>query len=487
MVQRCLLILIAITWAACRASEPAEELDIAPDAVTHTVWTDRTEIFYERPPMIAGGDSTVWVVHVTRLAGYRPESEYSVRVELTGPAFFASDAVHTASPGIYHPKVYVESPGEYDAVLVIGDVERVDLGVLHVYESTEALPEHVVDSGGSIHMSKEEQWTIDFAVVQATERSVQSSLEVSGILEPATTHMAEIVAPVSGVLRVEDNSDMPSARSMVDVQEILATITPLAQETSYAAAKSTEERNARTVARLRELYEVQAIPEWRLIEAERALDVARSVLRAMDTTGGQSSSQYTISLFAPIGGYVTERAINAGDVVDVGQLLFRITDPSELWLRLYLHMHDVEHAGEISYVAFTVEGADKLYHTRSLLHVGSAISTATRTLPVTLSVDNPHGMLKVGMFADGRAFIHGETSGVTVPVDAIQIEDGQSMIYTQTGGESFVRRQVVLGPTDGAYVIVEQGVSTGEFLVTDGAYHVYLASLSLEGTGDHTH
>ena len=487
MLQRCLLVLIGISATACRSPETELETATSPETVSRTVWTESTEVFFEYAPIVAGGDSATWIVHVTRRADFSPETERSVHLELVGPSVVASEPVQPASRGIFRPKFSVGSAGVYAVALIIGGEEQVDLGSLQVYQSFDDAPARSEESGAEIHLSKEEQWTIDFAVVEATERSVQSSFEVSGILEAAATHVAEVVAPVSGVLRVEDNMNMPSARSHVEAQGILATITPLALETSYAAAKSAEERSMRTVARLRALYEVQAIPEWRLIEAENDLNVARSALRAVDTTGGRNGGEYNVNLFAPIGGYVADRAINAGDVVDVGQLLYRIVDPSELWIRLYLHPHDVEHAGEIASVAFTVEGSHELYHTRSLLHVGSEINPITRTLPVVLSVDNSAGELKVGMFADGRAFIQGTTEGVAAPVEAIQIEDGNSMVYVQTGGESFERRQVVLGPTDGEFVIVEQGVVAGELLVYIGAYHVYLASLSLETTGSHTH
>jgi cobalt-zinc-cadmium efflux system membrane fusion protein len=56
------------------------------------------------------------------------------------------------------------------------------------------------------------------------------------------------------------------------------------------------------------------------------------------------------------------------------------------------------------------------------------------------------------------------------------------VVYVQTGGESFVRRPVELGARDGAYVAV-QGVEAGEWIATQGAYSVKLASTSTESVG----
>ena len=138
-------------------------------------------------------------------------------------------------------------------------------------------------------------------------------------------------------------------------------------------------------------------------------------------------------------------------------------------------------------MAFTVEGGEQTYRTRSVVSVGSMLDPDTRTLPVTLAVENADRSLKVGMFAEGLAFVGGEVEGLTLPNDAIQHEDGQPVAYVQTEGESFERRLLVLGATDGNYTLVEQGVEAGEYVVTQGAYQVYLASLSTGEIGDHGH
>ena len=62
------------------------------------------------------------------------------------------------------------------------------------------------------------------------------------------------------------------------------------------------------------------------------------------------------------------------------------------------------------------------------------------------------------------------------------------MAYVQTEGESFERRLLVLGATDGNYTLVERGVEAGEYVVTKGAYQVYLASLNTSEIGEgHAH
>ena len=79
--------------------------------------------------------------------------------------------------------------------------------------------------------------------------------------------------------------------------------------------------------------------------------------------------------------------------------------------------------------------------------------------------------------------------GVAIPNKAIQNEDGVPVAYVQVGGETFERRVRRLGPTDGEYTIVAEGVEEHEHVVTVGAYQVYLGSLSTSdiATEGHAH
>ena len=61
------------------------------------------------------------------------------------------------------------------------------------------------------------------------------------------------------------------------------------------------------------------------------------------------------------------------------------------------------------------------------------------------------------------------------------------MAYVHTAGESFERRILALGPSDGEWVIVRSGVAGGERAVTIGAYQVRLASLNTGVIADHGH
>ena len=91
------------------------------------------------------------------------------------------------------------------------------------------------------------------------------------------------------------------------------------------------------------------------------------------------------------------------------------------------------------------------------------------------------------MLVEVRLFLTSSTEGVAVPSRAVRKEDALDVAYIQVGGESFERRVLALGPSDGEWTLVVSGIRSGERVVTEGAYQVHLASLNAAEIADHGH
>jgi cobalt-zinc-cadmium efflux system membrane fusion protein len=330
-------------------------------------------------------------------------------------------------------------------------------------------------------------------VARARERSVQRSIEASGTVEPVPGRFAKVSAPVSGLTPAAANLEMPAPGDRVRRGEMLALLSPSGGEGSYTDLKGRVERLEREVRRAERLVEAEAIPEKRLVEARHDLELARAALESMGESGGAMASQsgassdFNYRLRSPIDGQVHERHLAPGSRVEVGSVLYTIVDPSRVWVRVRV---PAEHAPDLQHVSeglFTTEGSETLHRASRVVSTGAAIDTDTRTLPVRLEAPNPDGRLKIGMMADARLLLDDTETGVTIPNEAIQTEDGEPVAYVQTGGESFERRPLQLGSADGERTLVERGVQAGEHVVTRGAYQVYLASLGSSETAGHGH
>ena len=67
---------------------------------------------------------------------------------------------------------------------------------------------------------------------------------------------------------------------------------------------------------------------------------------------------------------------------------------------------------------------------------------------------------------------------LVVSKSALMQDYSLNYVYVQTGGESFEKREVKLGVDDGVHVQILSGVAEGEWVVTEGAYRIKMASMS---------
>lgn len=454
-----------------------------------TAWSEETELFFEHPPLVAGQRSSPWAIHVTRLSDYQPIGEGKLTLRFRRPDGAAY--VHTANapsrPGIFTPQPEIPETGTFQLFMIVDSPQMrdtIEVGDVQVHASADEARAPAA-SGGDITFLKEQQWSIDFGVETAAVRPVRPSVEAPGEIVPVAGQFARVAAPVSGLTPARSNLDMPAPGDRVREGQTLAVVAPSGGDGSYAETKSRVQRLKREAARAERLYEAEAIPERQLIEAEHDLEVARAALQSMG--GDEGGPGFDYRLRSPINGIVHERHLAPGSRVEVGTVLYTIIDPSRVWVRLRVPAEEAARASEATGGVFTAEGGRETHTADRVVSTAAALDADTRTLPVLLETANPEGALKIGMMVDGRLIAGSPAEGVAIPNEAIHIEDGQPVAYVQTGGESFVRRPLRLGPTDGYATIVERGLQAGEHAVTAGAYQVYLASLNTSEMAGHGH
>lgn len=487
---RLLLVGAALALAACSGpdgdTQAAEDHEYGGGTVV-TTWSDSLELFMEAPPQVAGTAGEPWAIHLTRLEGWTPVREGTLTLFFTGPDGSAhtvrSDA--PARPGIFTPVPTLPSAGEYRLEMVLesrGRSHEIPAGRVRVH-AAEADLHHLEEEagGGGITFLKEQQWEVPFGVTKVRRRKVPASVRASGELTAPADRLARVSAPVTGLVELRDGAT-PAPGTWVEEGELLAVLAPTDGDASYARLRGRVERLEREVARAERLVEAEAIAEKRLVEARHDLSVARSALEAIGgeppASGDAAEDGYRFHLRSPIAGVVAERRLAPGERVEAGAQVFTVIDPRTLWLRLNVQADQAARASRATGASFQVEGSDTTRRADGVVAVGDVIDPESRTLSIILRVDNADRRLKVGMLTRARLVLGDSVSGTAVPSEAIQDEEGLKVAYVETGGETFERRVLELGPSDGTWTLVRSGLSAGERVVTRGAYQVHLA-----GTG----
>ena len=485
------VIVLLLSTLAC--GSPADEAAAEPEvaSVVVTQWTDSTELFLEYPHLVAGQRTGNWAIHLTDLKDFAPIRSGTLTVLFTGAGGLAEtfSIEAPARDGIFLLDPSVERPGTYQVELSLESPQTTSRHVLPevtVYPTLAETPLAEADAeAGGIAFLKEQQWVIPFQVVRAVETEVQRTVSAPGEIVPPDGALVQVSAPVDGIATAAANRTAPSVGERVSTGQVLAVLAPTTSAGGIAEARGRVERLQREVERAEGLYEVGAIAERRLDEARHDLEIARAELEAMG--GAAAEGDFLLRLTAPIAGVVARRDFIPGGRVAAGVPLFTIVDPGSAWLRVNVPASRVSGLAE-GRATFMVEGSEQVHPTSRLLSVGTVLDPRTRTVPVVYEVDPAGAAFTFGQIARAAVPVGGIETGLAIPNDAILDDNGTPVAYVQTEGETFERRVLTLGASDGERTHVRAGVEAGEMVVVGGAYQVRLASLSgNEFAGGHAH
>jgi RND family efflux transporter MFP subunit len=481
---------VALAVAGCGEAPAAEEHEHAGSEVV-TQWNDSTELFLEYPWLIAGQATGNWAIHLTDMEDAKPIRSGTLTVRfLTGEQVAQTFTIEdVARDGIFLLDPVVEQPGTYRVTL---DLESPQVSSRHVlpevvvYAGEGDFPHVHEEEGGGIAFLKEQQWQIPFAVIAAQEDTVQRTVTVPGEIVAPDGSLVQVSAPVDGIAAAAANRSAPSVGQTVRAGQVLAVLSPTTQEGGFAEIRARVERLGREVARAERLFEAGAIPEKRLEESRHDLEVARAQAAAMGASG--AGGDYRLRLTAPISGVVARRAFVPGGRVEAGAPLFTIVDPGTAWLRVQVPASAASSIPGDARATFTLEGSPAVHETSRLVAVGSVMDPQTRTVPAVFEVDGAGGLYTFGQLAQAAVPVGGTVIGVAIPNAAIIDDNGTAVAYVQAGGETFERRVLTLGATDGNHTHVLAGIQPDEMVVTTGGYQVRLASMSGgEFAGAHAH
>lgn len=499
------LLLGALVLSACGAGRE-ERAALEPLVVTH--FSERTELFVEFAPLVAG-ERSAFAAHFTRLADFKPVTEGTVDIVLSGGGApterFRVEAPRR--PGLFAPVAVPRVTGERRLAVHLeapGLRATHDLGPIRVYasraEAAQAKPAQAPE--GEIGFLKEQQWQSDFATEAVKRGPLRASVTAPAVLRAAGDREFIVSAPVAGRV-VGAASGLPVLGSKVEAGQVLALLTPRLEGSTdiatleaelttarQAAALATEER-----ARVERLYAQEAVSERRVHDARAAEQVALAQLRAAQRrhapySGGERGG---LALRAPLTGTLARVEVGNGAAVAAGDTLFHIVDRTRLWLEVKVPEPEAGKLRTPLGAAFELPGAPHPIEIVAgengrLVGVGGVIDPVSRTVPVIFALDDPGPGIALNQSVHARVYTGEIREALSVPASAVIDDGGQRVVYVQRGGESFSRVPVNAGLRDGDRLEIRSGLSGSERVVSRGALLVRLAAATPEAMGHgHAH
>ncbi len=179
----------------------------------------------------------------------------------------------------------------------------------------------------------------------------------------------------------------------------------------------------------------------------------------------------TLQILAPVDGFVVEKNVVKGQMVDAGMKLYRLADLGIVWVFAQVYERDLPYIqlGQEAVVKLS-SLPDRQFRGR-VTYVYPNVDEKTRTAKVRLEFENPGYFLKPGMFVSAQIVSELKPSALLVPDSAVLRSGEKNTVFVALPGGKFEPRTVVLGlEAENSRYEVISGLQAGEHVVTSGQF-----------------
>jgi membrane fusion protein (multidrug efflux system) len=170
---------------------------------------------------------------------------------------------------------------------------------------------------------------------------------------------------------------------------------------------------------------------------------------------------------APYAGYVTQRTVNLGQRVRIGDPLLSLGSFSPLFADAFLAEREAREVRPGQEVVIRLGSEDSQSLKGRVLRLSPVVDQSTGTIKVTVELQPSNPSFRPGAFV--RVDIRNDTHAraVLIPKRAVLEEDGQHYVYIASGTAA-KRTKVELGYENEGRVEIRNGVAAGQKVVVAG-------------------
>lgn len=318
---------------------------------------------------------------------------------------------------------------------------------------------------GTIFLPVAAQRTFEIRTVVGELSTVPLGVELPGrvIANPSSSVLVQ--AAYRGTIQTVDGN-YPFVGQQVSRGQLLATLKPVNSHLDEARVREriTEltneiELDRKRMAMLNEVVYVR----YRINKIEEVRTEIQGLIRRLKVLEDSLTQSY--ELRAQTDGVVSEVAVSAGQHVLEGATLFRVVDPSRLWVEASGYQQGLQDSVQ-SATALTIEGS-KI----DLNFVGGGLSLSNQAIPLLFDIVSTNAdSLSVGKPV--TVFVQSDNSkieGVRVPrTSLVRGTDGSMLIWKKVAAELFLKTRVSVTPIDAESVLITGDLSPKDRIVSAG-------------------
>ncbi|MBV4457758.1 efflux RND transporter periplasmic adaptor subunit [Pseudomonas sp. COR58] len=358
----------------------------------------------------------------------------------------------------------------------------------HAAQSAAAEGGHDEGEEGQLILSAEQIAASGIQLARAQPAGLSLGLPFPGEVRFDEDRTAHVVPRVPGVVE-----SVPVVLGQpVKKGQLLAVIASqqISDQRSEQAAAQRRLALARTTyEREKQLWQDKISAEQDFLQARQALEEAEIALAnarqkisvlsgSMAAAGG---NRY--ELRAPFDGVVVEKHLTPGEVVDETTNAFTLSDLSRVWVTFGVSPKDLNRVQvgkpvTVSAPELNAEVAG------TVAYVGNLLGEQTRTATVRVTLANPQGAWRPGLFVTALVATDSRQVKVAVPEAAVQTVEDQPTVFVRTG-DGFKAQTVALGSRAAGLVEITEGLEAGAQVAAAGSF--ILKSELGKASAEHAH
>jgi cobalt-zinc-cadmium efflux system membrane fusion protein len=211
-----------------------------------------------------------------------------------------------------------------------------------------------------------------------------------------------------------------------------------------------------------------------------ALGLSKAAVDRLPQKGDDSLTRYEI--VSPLEGQVLLKNLSLGEMVESSDAVYRVADMKTVWVKINMLQKQLPYLEKGMTVH--IHGDDPLPEgMATLTFIGPLVGRQTRTASGRAILSNASGAWRPGLFVTARVVAGEKPIPLLIPKKAVQQMGGKSVVFVP-GGEGFEERVVTTGQSDETHVEITSGLSSGDEIVTDGAFELK-ATLMTDGMDNH--
>ena len=259
--------------------------------------------------------------------------------------------------------------------------------------------------------------------------------------------------------------------------QLLAVLDKATLENAYNASAASLRQAEDAYARMRTLHENKSLPDMKWVEVESKLEQARSMERISRKNLEDRNLYYAALdsalsignaiLYAPFGGVIGKRMVEAGENVQPGQPVFSLLRIETVNVKIAVPENEVATLGDQAAMIKVAALGGQCFEGK-VTEKGIVANPISHTYEAKIRLENPSGALLPGMVCDVRLSGEESVPAIALPNNAVLIaNDGGRFVWKIVDGEAKAT-PVRTGDLTEQGLFILEGLNEGDIVVIGG-------------------